>query len=96
MPPKERHILWGLVRDERQGEILQYLSEEVRGAFIRDMDPQALAAATEGLDVDDIVDILQDLPGAVIHEVLQSMDDQDRQRVAKALSYDEDTAGGLT
>ncbi len=95
MPPKERHILWGLVRDERQGEILQYLSEEVRGAFIRDMDPQALAAATEGLDVDDIVDILQDLPGAVIHEVLQSMDDQDRQRVAKALSYDEDTAGGL-
>lgn len=95
MPPKERHVLWGLLREERHGDILQYLGEEVRAAFLREMDPQALAAATEGLDVDDIVDILQDLPGAVIHEVLQSMDEQDRQRVAKALSYDEDTAGGL-
>lgn len=94
-PPKERELLWSLVDAEQQGEVLQYLSYDVQTEFLTRMDAQELLAATEGLDTDDIADMLQRLPNAVIHEVLQSMDTQDRHRVESVLSYPEDTAGGL-
>src|SRR3990172_5304675 len=59
------------------------------------MDPREVAAATENLDSDDAADILQDLPPSMVDEVLRSMDEQNRQRLAQVLSYPEDTAGGL-
>jgi magnesium transporter len=59
------------------------------------MDSAEVASLTEGLNVDDIVDILQQLPGQMIPEVLQAMSVQDRQRVESVLTYNEETAGGL-
>jgi len=63
--------------------------------FLNEMDGAEVASLTEGLDVDDIVDILQQLPDRVIPEVLQAMSVQDRHRVESVLTYKEDTAGGL-
>lgn len=94
-PPKFRRILWELVDPEISGEVLQELSDEIQLEFLDEMDSAEVASLTEGLDVDDIVDILQQLPDRVIPEVLQAMSAQDRQRVESVLTYDEDTAGGL-
>ena len=94
-PPKFRRILWELVDPEISGEVLQELSDEIQLEFLDEMDSAEVASVTEGLDVDDIVDILQQLPDRVIPEVLQAMSIQDRQRVESVLTYDEDTAGGL-
>jgi magnesium transporter len=94
-PPKFRRILWELVDPEISGEVLQELSDEIQLEFLDEMDSAEVASLTEGLDVDDIVDILQQLPDRVIPEVLQAMSLQDRQRVESVLTYDEDTAGGL-
>lgn len=94
-PPKYRHILWELVDPDMSGEVLQDLSDEIQLEFLKKMDGAEVASITEGLDVDDIVDILQQLPDRVIPEVLKAMSAQDRQRVETILTYDEDTAGGL-
>ncbi|OLO03806.1 MULTISPECIES: magnesium transporter [Salinicola] len=94
-PPKEREILWGLLDPELHGDVLQYLGDDVQIEFLNRMDAEQLLAATEGLDVDDLADLLQQLPNKVIQEVLQSMEAQERQRVEAVLSYPEDTAGGL-
>ena len=94
-PPKFRHILWELVDPEISGEVLQELSDEIQLEFLNKMDGAEVASLTEGLDVDDIVDILQQLPDRVIPEVLQAMSVQDRLRVESVLTYDENTAGGL-
>ena len=94
-PPKVRRILWELVDEELDGEVLGELSEGLRQEFLRGMDSDELAAAMDGLDPDDVVDMLQQLPDRVIPEVLQAMDDQNRQRIEQILNYDEDTAGGL-
>lgn len=94
-PPKTRAVLWQLINTDIEGEILPHLSDEVQAQFLKDMDTDEVVAATEGLEPDDIADILQQLPGQVIREVLSSMDHQDRQRVEQVLSYPEDTAGGL-
>lgn len=94
-PPKIRRILWELVDDDLDGEVLGELSEGLRDEFLRGMDSTELAAAMDGLDVDDVVDLLQQLPDRVIPRVLQAMDEQNRQRVEHILRYAEDTAGGL-
>ena len=94
-PPKARALLWNLLADEERGEVLEALTDEVRNQFAMEMEPEQLAEALTGLDVDDMADILGDLPDRISDKVLQSMDDQDQQRVKQALSYPEDSAGGL-
>lgn len=94
-PPKNRSILWQLIDPEREGDVFQELKEEVRAQFLKGMEADEVIALTDGQDVDDIADILQQLPDQVILEVLNSMSTQDRQRVEQVLSFDEHTAGGL-
>ena len=94
-PPRLRNILWEMVDPEISGEVLQELSDDIQLEFLNQMDGAEVASITEGLDVDDIVDILQQLPDRVIPEVLKAMSVQDRLRVESVLTYNEDTAGGL-
>lgn len=94
-PPKARAIIWQLVDADEHGDILEELSEEVQKSVIRQMAPEKLAAATEGMDTDDLAYVLRGLPDPVYQEVLKSMDEQDRQRAETALSYEEDTAGSM-
>jgi magnesium transporter len=94
-PPSTRTVLWQLVDDANEGEILQELGDELQSQFLRNMDAAEVAAATEGLEPDDVADILQRLPEKVLGEVLRAMDQQDRTRVEQILEYPENTAGGL-
>jgi magnesium transporter len=95
MPPPERALIWEMVEPEREGDVLVELVEEVRDSLISGMETERLIAATEGMQLDDLADLLADLPEAVAQQVLRSMDAQDRERLHQVLSYDEDTAGGL-
>jgi len=94
-PHGPREILWGLVQPDDHGETLVHLNDEVRAGLIDAMNTDDLVAATEGLDADDLADLIKDLPGAVIQEILHSMDKQNRDRLVSVLYYPEDTAGGL-
>ncbi len=95
LPPSERALVWEIVDPEREGDVLVELAEEVRDTLISGMDAERLVAATEGMELDDLADLLVDLPEAVAQQVLHSMDVQDRERLSQVLSYPEDTAGGL-
>jgi magnesium transporter len=95
LPPSQRRIVWEMVEPDDRGEVLLHVGDEVRAGLIEAMDHEALLSATEGLDVDDLADLLRDLPDAVTRQALAGMDQQYRQRLEAVLSYDEDTAGGL-
>jgi magnesium transporter len=95
LPHGPRELLWELVSPEDRGEVLLEVNEEVRAGLIEEMETAQLVEATEGLDTDDLADLLQGLPGTVIQELLRSMDKQNRQRLEAIMSYPEDTAGGL-
>jgi magnesium transporter len=95
LPHTERNIIWELVDSEKEGEVLIQLGEELRSTLIRDMSLQDLVSATEGMDVDDLADFIQSLPGRVTTQVLTSLDTQHRERLEAVLSYPEDSAGGL-
>jgi len=93
--PKSRAVLWQLIDADNQGEVLEELNEEVRKGILKNIRPEKLAEVAEGMDVDDLAEVLRTLPDSVYQEVLNSMDSQDRGRVEAALSFEEDTAGGI-
>lgn len=94
-PRKSRTILWQLIDPDNHGEVLEELNEEVRKGILKSMLPEKLAAVAEGMDIDDLAEVLRTLPDTAYQNVLRSMDSQDRSRVETALSYEEDTAGGI-
>ncbi len=95
LPPEQRAAVWAQVVVEQRGEVLLELPETVRADLVKLMDDQSLVAAAHTLDIDDIADLIPDLPDEVIAEILFALDKQDRQRLDAVLSYPEDTAGGL-
>ncbi len=95
LPTRERDELWRYVAPELEGDVLSHAQDGVRTALLEQMQPGEVAAVTKELETDDAADILQDLPHTRVDEVLQSLDAQNRARIASALSFSEHTAGGL-
>ncbi len=95
LPSDQREVIWPYIPVEAEGEVLLHLNDNVRAAFIEKMDPEALVAATEALDEDDLADLFPEMPRDVVQELLLSMEQQDRDRLKAVLYYPEDTAGGL-
>ena len=95
LPPAQRDVVWDFVDPELEGDVLVELNEEVRADLIQDMEAEELVAAAENLELDDLADLLGDLPEHVHQQVLRSMDSRDRERLNAVLAYEPDTAGGL-
>lgn len=95
LPLEDRLTVWQLVKVERDGDILLEVSDAVRETLIADMDDHELLAAAKEMDADELADLAPELPRDVIHELMESLDAQQRERVRSALSYEEDQVGAL-
>jgi magnesium transporter len=95
IPPTERKLIWGLIDQDIGGEVLVELGDEVQAGLIGNMQAHELAATAEGMEIDDLADLIQNLPEKLTSEILRLMNVQDRQRLEAILAYEEDTAGGL-
>ncbi len=94
--PKRREVLWQLIDQDDEGEVLKELVEDVRQNIIEEMDAEELIAATQDLELDDLADILNDLPNQITDQVIKALDQEDQVRLESVISFEEDTAGGLT
>ena len=94
-PSQQRRLIWEMLDHSNDGEVLLEVGEEVRNNLMESMDESSLLAATKGLDVDDLADLLDELPDTVVKQALQGMDYQYRTRLEAVMNFDENTAGGL-
>ena len=95
LPLRERLAVWDLVKADRDGEILLEVSDAVRVTLIADMETEELVAATGQLDTDEIADLAPDLPREVMQDVFRSLSAEEREQLRSAMSFPEDTVGGL-
>jgi magnesium transporter len=95
VPPRQRELVWNMVDPELEGDVLLELNENVRLELIDEMETEELVAAAEGMEPDDLADLVGDLPETVTLQVLRSMDQRDRERLRNVLSWPEDSAGRL-
>ena len=59
------------------------------------METNSIVKATEGLDMDDLADIVPNLPESALHNLLLTLDYKHREHLKQVLSFPEDSAGGL-
>lgn len=95
LPPRQRELAWEFVDKDLEGDVLVELNENVRNELIEEMETAELVAAAEGMELDDLADLVRDLPEAVTLQVLRTMDLRDRERLRNVLAWPEDSAGGL-
>ena len=95
LPLDDRLTVWQLVKSDRDGDILLEVSDAVRETLIADMDDHELLAAAKEMDADELADLAAELPRDVVHELMETLDGQQRERVRSALSYEEDQVGAL-
>jgi magnesium transporter len=95
LPPKERKLLWSMVEIKDEGEIISELNDEIQQELIAEISTDELIKIIGDLELDEIVDILQALPERTTENILAAMSNRDRQRIKEALTYPEDSAGGL-
>ena len=65
----EAKLIYFLVDEDLQADILMELDEEVRDRFLASLSTKEFADQLENLDSDDAADILGDLPNEKIQEV---------------------------
>ncbi|MFP6849263.1 MAG: magnesium transporter [Pseudomonas sp.] len=95
LPLDDRLTIWQLVKVERDGDILLEVSDAVRETLLADMDDHEILAAAKDMDADELADLASELPRDVVHELMETLDAQQRERVRSALSYEEDQVGAL-
>jgi magnesium transporter len=95
LPAAQREVVWNFVEPEIEGDVLVEMSESVRQSLIDGMDAEELLAAAENMELDDLADLVGDLPEAVSLQLVKSMDHQDRERLKTVMSFEPDSAGGL-
>ena len=94
-PPKQRNILFSLLKTEEEGDVLFELGEEIQQDLISNISNEELSEAVKELELDEIVDILQKLPEERMKTILSNMSRVDRSRIEMGLTFPENTAGGL-
>ncbi|MGR9115003.1 MAG: magnesium transporter [Gammaproteobacteria bacterium] len=95
LEPENRKKIWTLIPPNTMGEILVTLHVEVASNMIEITDRKDLILAAESLESDDLVDLLHVLPESLLAKVLESIGMEEKNRLESALSYDDDSAGGL-
>ena len=95
LPPGVREVVWGMVDPEDRGEVLVHLPDGVREGLVAHMNAAEIVAAARDLDIDDLADLVDNLPETVTQQVLKALDTDDRARLEQVLAFAPDTAGGM-
>ena len=94
-PPKQRNLLFSLLKTEEEGDVLFELGEEIQQDLVSNISNEELIEAVKELELDEIVDILQNLPEERMNNILSNMSLVDRKRIEIGLTFPDNTAGGL-
>ena len=94
-PPKQRNLLFSLLKTEEEGDVLFELGEEIQQDLVSNISNEELIEAVKELELDEIVDILQNLPEERMNKILSNMSLVDRKRIEIGLTFQDNTAGGL-
>ena len=94
-PPEQRKLLFSLIDTSDEGDVLTELGEEIQQDLLSKISNDELSEAVKELELDEVVDILHNLPEERMQMILSKMSLRDRNRIEQGLLYPDDTAGGL-
>jgi len=95
LTPLKRPTAWMHIPQPAKGEVLAELNEGVFKNLAHELDTDELINSIKVLDLDDIADLIPDLPDSILADVLFAVDVETRNSLGEVLSYPENSAGGL-
>jgi magnesium transporter len=91
LPIRMARRLHGWLPKETASGVLAEVSPDLRANLVADADIERIVEIAEGLDEDDTVELLDDLPDPVTARVLERLTDS--KDIRERLEFEEDTAG---
>jgi magnesium transporter len=94
-PRETARTVFSLIGEELDPEVLAELDEDLREIAFAVLPAERFARALDDLDTDDAVDLLEDMDDAEREEILSQASEETRTAVEAAFAFDEETAGRL-
>lgn len=88
-------VIFRTLPKEMASEVFSHLSSETQEYIINSITDQEISAIVEDLYVDDVVDLLEELPANMVKRVLKNAKPQTRALINQFLQYPESSAGSI-
>ena len=94
--PKEYYVpAYRLLPKEVAAEAFVEMGSELKEHLINSFTDSELSATLEELYIDDTVDMIEEMPAAVVKRILRNSRGEERDVINKLLNYPKDTAGTI-
>jgi len=95
LTPIKRPLAWVHIPQAEKGQVLAELNDGVFKVLAHELDKDELVNSIKVLELDEIADLIPELPESILADVLFAVDRETRNNLGEVLSYPEDSAGGL-
>lgn len=92
---KYHAVILRLLGKEAAADVFVELDTDTQKAIIESFSDRELAAILEEMYLDDTVDIIEEMPAAVVKRIIKSSSKDDREMINRLLLFDKDTAGAI-
>ncbi|WP_215399222.1 magnesium transporter [Rheinheimera oceanensis] len=93
MPVEQRVSTWLSLHPDDQIAALTYMRVDARDNIFKQLDEAQLRSLVEGMEVDDLIELLDELPQRIYDYACSRLDESQRRWLDTALAYDEDQCG---
>lgn len=93
MPVEQRVATWLTLHSEDQIAALTHMRVDARDNIFKQLDEAQLRSLVEEMDVDDLIELLDELPQRIYDYACSRLDASQRRWLDTALGYDEDQCG---
>src|SRR5690606_23976952 len=93
LSPRQRAVAYRLLAKQQALEVFESLSPGLQGELLRGLQDAEVAAHFAGLDPDDRVWLLDELPASIAPRLLRGLPERERELTAAVLGYPHDYIG---
>ena len=92
---RQRILIFRLLAKEEAAETFTYMSSEMQEDLVNQLTDAEIEEVMEEMYLDDIADVLEEMPANLVDKLLQSTDEETRLQINTLLQYPEDSAGSI-
>ena len=93
--PDIRPLFYRLLSKEKASECFVELSSELQRTLVESFTDSELSELLSELYIDDTVDVIEEMPAAMVKRILRASDKADRDRINRILKYPKESAGAI-
>lgn len=93
--PEQAVIIFRLLPKQLAAESFAYMDSNTRERLVEVLADRELRLVMQELFVDDVADILEEMPASVVKKMLRVASPEDRREINQILQYPEDSAGSV-